>query len=215
MTQKRKKTKVSAICDEEKHILALIITHKSEKSKDATKKTKTIKEKVDSKIDTKMKMLKKELKKCVNCDDYVHICKKLEKIIKHVNTNTSNKKERIKFVAKDTLRHDSQTIEETLDVLPTINCKKKNLIGDCGYMRNDKDKQLLFENYNINLIYPQKKNQKKRTSLKNKKLLKKRYVIENVFQKLKRFDRICLRKDKLSATFKGFLLLATIFTFKN
>ena len=90
------------------------------------------------------------------------------------------------------------------------------MIGDGGYIRNKKDKHLLLEKYKVDLIHPQRKNQKEHTSLKNKKLLKKRYVIENVFQKLKRFDRICLRKDKLTITFTGFLILTfTLFLFSN
>ena len=56
--------------------------------------------------------------------------------------------------------------------------------------------------------------QKLRTK-KNKKLLKNRYVIENVFAKLKKFDRICIRKDRLTATFIGFIFLASILIFKK
>jgi hypothetical protein len=37
-------------------------------------------------------------------------------------------------------------------------------------------------------------------------------VIENVFAKLKRFGRICMRREKLTVTFKGFLFLATLIT---
>ena len=59
------------------------------------------------------------------------------------------------------------------------------------------------------------KNQKEKTPESSKKLLKNRHVIENVFAKLKRFGRICMRKDKLVSTFKGFLFLATILTFKK
>ncbi len=212
---KKKKTKISAICDENKTILALIVTQKSSKQKEDIKKPspKTIKEKVDDKIEKKLKIIEKELKKCVSIENCEHICEKINKSIKHVKHNVNNKKEIFKFVAKDTLRHDSQTIEETLDILPAISCKNKKLIGDGGYIRNKEDKQLLLEKYNVDLIHPQRKNQKEHTSLKNKKLLKKRYVIENVFQKLKRFDRICMRKDKLTTTFTGFLMLATILIF--
>ena len=129
--------------------------------------------------------------------------------------DTHKKKENFKFVAKDTLQYDSHTIEKTLDRLPNIKCKKNKLVGDAGYSRTQKDKNMLFETYNVELHYPQRKNEHKKTSLATKKLMKKRFVIENVFQKLKRFDRICMRKDKLTSTFTGFLFLATILTFKN
>jgi transposase len=95
------------------------------------------------------------------------------------------------------------------------NTKKTNLICDKGYIRSQKDKKQILNKYNTDIICPNRKNQKEKTSNKHKKLLKKRYVIENVFANLKRFNRICLRKDKLTVTFTGFLFLATIFTFKK
>jgi transposase len=53
---------------------------------------------------------------------------------------------------------------------------------------------------------------RKNTTNNHKKLLKDRYVIENVFANLKRFNRICIRRDRLAVTFKGFLFLATLIT---
>lgn len=91
-------------------------------------------------------------------------------------------------------------------------CKKVKLIGDKGYMRSQKDKNEILNKYNTEVIHPNRKNQKENTSNNNKKLLKGRYVIENVFAKLKRFNRICMRREKLAVTFKGFLFLATIVT---
>jgi hypothetical protein len=119
-----------------------------------------------------------------------------------------------KIIAKNTLRHDSQTIEHTLDnLLVDINkCKKVKLIGDKGYIRSKKDKNEIFNKYNTEVIHPNRKNQKENTSNNHKKLLKERYVIENVFAKLKRFGRICMRREKLTVTFKGFLFLATLIT---
>jgi len=69
--------------------------------------------------------------------------------------------------------------------------------------------------YNAYIIHSNKKNQKIKTSIKNKKLLKKRYIIENIFAELKIYNRICVRKDKLVVTFKGFLFLTTIISYKN
>lgn len=74
-----------------------------------------------------------------------------------------------------------------------------NLVGDKGYAALKHNKQLLKINYNINLIYPHKKNQKLKTAILHKQLLKSRYVIENVFSKLKTYTCICCRKDKLYA----------------
>lgn len=42
---------------------------------------------------------------------------------------------------------------------------------------------------------------------------RKRHLVENFFEKLKRFRRIATRYDKLSITFFGFVCLATAVTF--
>ena len=221
---KKKKTRISAICDEDKTILALIVTAKINKSTKSIKKksiTKTIKERVAIQMDKKLQLVRKELKKTNNGQILSKYDKIMERtnVCKTINKSSLNKKidkkEITKFVAKDTLQYDSHTIEETLNVLPIIKCKKTKLVGDGGYSRTQKDKDMLLETYNVELLYPQRKNENKKTPLSTKKLMKKRFVIENVFSKLKRFDRICMRKDKLTTTFTGFLFLATILTFKN
>lgn len=44
---------------------------------------------------------------------------------------------------------------------------------------------------------------------------RKRHLVENFFEKLKRFRRIATRYDKLALTFFGFVCLATVVTFKR
>lgn len=223
---KKKKTRISAICDEHKNILSLIVTKKIDKSTKLIKNkkkpvTKTIKERVAIELNRKLQVIRKEFKKTANVNSLSTYDKMINKdcLCKTIDKNSLNKKidkkEIKKFVAKDTLQYDSYTIEKTLDVLPIIECKKYKLVGDAGYSRTQKDKDILLETYNVELLYPQRKNEHKKTPMSTKKLMKKRYVIENVFQKLKRFDRICMRKDKLTTTFTGFLFLATILIFKN
>ena len=118
---------------------------------------------------------------------------------------------------KKTMPHDSKTIEQSLKDLTKkqIICKTIQLVGDKGYTIKKEEKLKLKENFNTEIVYPNKKNQKTRTLKRHKKLLKKRYVIENVFQQLKKYDRICMRKDKLECTYMGFLYLATIINFKK
>ena len=92
---KKKKTKISAICDENKNILGLIVTQKSDKSKEVVKKAplKTIKQKVDDKLEKKIKIIEKEIKKYVSPKNYEHICEKINKNIKcveHVNKKKKN-----------------------------------------------------------------------------------------------------------------------------
>ena len=59
-------------------------------------------------------------------------------------------------------------------------------------------------------MYPHKKNQKKKTPEEHKLLLKKRYIIEHVFSRVKNYYRIMVRKDKLLITYMGFYFLASM-----
>ena len=43
---------------------------------------------------------------------------------------------------------------------------------------------------------------------------RRRYRIENFFQKIKRYRRIATRYDKLAETFLGFVCLAILFTLR-
>ena len=77
-------------------------------------------------------------------------------------------------------------------------------MGDAGFIIN-KDNVLL----NVNLIVPfgnvyarraitvKRKNQKEQNTEYNKAKLKNRYKIENLFAKIKVFNRIHVRRDKL------------------
>lgn len=146
------------------------------------------------------------------------ICNKKKQILSLVIIDTSTKIDKFnKTKIIKTLKNDSQTIESSVDklLIDVFKCKQLKLVGDKGYLRTQKDKHILIDTKNTQIIHPHKKNQKEKTPKASKKLLKDRYVIENVFANLKRFDRICMRKDKLDVTFKGFLFLATIFTFKK
>ena len=118
---------------------------------------------------------------------------------------------------KRTLPNDSKTIISSITNLLETNIKYRaiNLVGDKGYATKEPIKNQLKITYKINLIYPHKKNQKCKTSLFHKKLLKVRYVIENVFAKLKSYNRICCRKNKLKCTFMGFAYLASMLIFKK
>ena len=112
---------------------------------------------------------------------------------------------------------DVKTVIPSICNLLETNLKYRHikLVGDKGYIMKKNDKEELLNLYNIEMIHPHRRNQKEKTPKNSKKLLKKRYVIENVFANLKKFDRICMRKDRLESTFRGFLFLATILTFKK
>ena len=126
-----------------------------------------------------------------------------------VDTQIKNEKH------KKTLPNDSKTVISSVTNLLETDLKYKslNLVGDKGYATKEQDRVHLKETYKINLIYPHKKNQKVKTPLTHKKLLKNRYVIENVFAKLKVYVRVCCRKDKLACTYMGFVYLSAMLIF--
>ena len=107
-----------------------------------------------------------------------------------------------------TLQHDVK------GVLPSINMigekdKPINLIGDKGYLLNKNMKDQL-NRLNVKMIAPTRKNQKKKNTKKEKRKLKKRYKVENMIAKIKKFSRIHVRKDKKLSTFMGFIYIGFI-----
>ena len=80
---------------------------------------------------------------------------------------------------------------------------KYNLMGDAGFIIN-KDNVLS----NVNLITVKRKNQKEQNSEDNKAILKNQYKIENLFAKIKVFNRIHVIRDKLIVSFMGFVHMA-------
>ena len=90
-------------------------------------------------------------------------------------------------------------------------------MGDAGFIIN-KDNI----SSNVNLIVPfgnvyarraitvKRKNQKEQNTEDDKAKLKNRYKIENLFSKIKRFNRIHVRRDKLIVSFMGFVYMAVI-----
>ncbi len=84
--------------------------------------------------------------------------------------------------------------------------KKTFIIGDKGYII-DKNK---IKNNKIQIVTPKKKNQKTKNTDEENEKLKIRYKIENWFSKLKNFNRILVRRDKLIKTFMGFVYLGCI-----
>ena len=103
-----------------------------------------------------------------------------------------------------TLPHDSKSI---IPAINDINKKygdiKYNLMGDAGFIINTN-----VIPSNINLITVKRKNQKIQNTESNKVKLKNRYKIENLFAKIKVFNRIHVRRDKLIASFMGFVHIA-------
>ena len=99
--------------------------------------------------------------------------------------------------------------KKTLDTIP-FKLKEYvsvKLIGDKGYVTNEEFKVF---GKKIKMIYPKRKNQKKRNTKKEKKVLSKRHKIENFFASLKKYNRIVLRRDHkidnyMSFTYMGMM----------
>lgn len=106
--------------------------------------------------------------------------------------------------------HDSniEPIITKLRKIPNIKfAKNAKLIGDKGYIR--KKKNYNIKNVRTTLITPKRKNQKSRNNKKTKKILKKRYVVEQTFSHLKRsYKRLQMVYDRNLENYETFLLMA-------
>jgi hypothetical protein len=118
------------------------------------------------------------------------------------NTKSINIKKGVKIIK--TLPHDSKSIiPANNDIRTRYGDIKYNLMGDAGFIINKDNVPP-----NVNLITVKRKNQKEQNTEDNKIRLKNRYKIENLFAKIKVFNRIHVRRDKLIASFMGFVYIA-------
>ena len=148
------------------------------------------------------KSKQKNIKKPYNNPIYTHKNIKTEKV--QLIDNSKNKK--VKIIK--TLEHDIKGIKPIVKMIGIKN-KSINLAGDKGYLMTDIDKTEL-KRLNVNMIAPKRKNQKTKNTDSELKCLKERYKIENLFAKIKVFNRVHVRRDKLLCTYMGFVYLACI-----
>ena len=112
-------------------------------------------------------------------------------------------------VIRKTLEHDVKGIIPIMKMIGR-KCKPIDLIGDKGYNIGKNDRKLL-KKINTRMIAPKRKNQKIKNTDEEKSKLKKRYKIENLFAKIKVFNRVHVRRDKLINNYLGFVYLACIY----
>ena len=115
-----------------------------------------------------------------------------------VFNNKSIKKEK-----NNTLPHDTKSLLMSINILEDRITKPINIIG---YIIN-KDKII---NDNVKIVTPKRINQLKKNKQTENDLLKKRYKVENWFARLKNFNRVMVRRDKLITTFMGFVYIGCI-----
>jgi hypothetical protein len=125
-----------------------------------------------------------------------------------INVKTLNKpnKDTIKIVK--TLEHDVKGVKPIIKLIGKKN-KPIKLIGDKGYLISKDDRKEL-KSMNVDMIAPKRKNQKDRNTDDELNHLRTRYKVENSIAKIKVFNRIHVRRDKLLCTYMGFVYLAFI-----
>ena len=110
------------------------------------------------------------------------------------------------YNGRKTSVHEIKSVQNTLNnidfsIKDYINL---NLIGDRGYISQEKFKIM---GRKLNTITPKKKNQHIKNTHKEKKLLKNRHIIENLFATIKSNNRLMLRKDKKLNNYLSFLYM--------
>lgn len=88
-----------------------------------------------------------------------------------------------------------------------------HVIGDKGYILNQKVKKEIISKHKAVLITPYRRNQKKKNTSRERNKLKQRFNIEVLFNRLDNFTRIKCRNERLSINFESFHYLAFIVLF--
>ncbi len=114
-----------------------------------------------------------------------------------------------------TLSHDVKNVVPVVeDLRQTVPDNIKiNLYGDKGYAMLKKDKAKLLRKHNTRLVNVNKSNQKKKNMKKDERKLNHRYKVENMFARIKAYNRVHVRRDKTLACYMGFVYIACIVQF--
>jgi hypothetical protein len=106
-------------------------------------------------------------------------------------------------------RHDINGITPSISYIKkTFNYNYIYLLGDKGY--NSLHYHNILLNSNIKFITVKKINSKTKLSVLDSSLIKHRYHIECIFQKIKSYNRILIRRDRYTDTYMSFVYLALI-----
>ena len=109
-----------------------------------------------------------------------------------------------------THEHEVKSIQKTLNQINNkIETKNKIfLLGDKAYVTKSKYE---LNGKEIKILRPIKKNDKNyKLDETEKKKLKERYKIENVFCSLKKYERIILRKDRKIKNYMSFVYITSL-----
>ena len=75
------------------------------------------------------------------------------------------------------------------------------------------NKKNLLKKNNVKLVNVKRTNQKKKNTKKEERVLKHRYKVENMFARIKAYNRVHVRRDKTLACYMGFVYIACIVQF--
>lgn len=215
-TRKKKFTKITMITDTKKKIINLAANKTSEKEivfgivpvkrkRGRPKKCDTEVQVVNDDV-TEVAVNSKPTEKQTACDAKCDINTK----INNQDLDVIHDPKLVKKIKINTLEHDVKGIDSVFENCGLSKDRKKNLIGDGGYIMNDADKKRLLDR-NINMITPYRKNQKKINTATEKTKLKGRSAIERSFASVKHNNnRIHVRKDRLLVNYLGFFYLGVI-----
>lgn len=119
---------------------------------------------------------------------------------KNIIIITSKRKRDKKKIEKQ-IKNIEKKIKELSDKMESINNNTKRYI-----LYDNKKNKLNVKIYELNMII----DTKSIYTAKEKKLLSKRYLVENKFCSLKKYERISLRKDHKINTFMGFIYMVDL-----
>ena len=92
-----------------------------------------------------------------------------------------------------------------------INLKSTNtakICGDKGYITTQTFK--LNNKKEVKIIAPKRENQKSKNTAEDEELLKERSKIERCFAPLKKYNRVCIRRDQNIANYMNFVYFALL-----
>ena len=108
-----------------------------------------------------------------------------------------------------TAKHDVSCIQETLDNIKfqIPEYVKISVTGDKGYVTS---KNFTVQQRVVTITAPKRRNQKVKTNNKEKKLLRERYKIENVFAIIKTSPRVFVRSEANLKNYTSFVYMALL-----
>ena len=108
-----------------------------------------------------------------------------------------------------TAKHDVSCIQETLDTIPfeIPSYIKVSITGDKGYITQ---KQFRIKNHSVSITAPKRRNQKTKTTNKDKQLLRQRYKIENLFAIIKTNPQVFVRSHSNLKNYCSFVYIAML-----